>query len=74
MTEADKTEKYKYLQRNVRCRMLWSQALVVSVLMEEMIKEELALQRRSQTINKSDIWLLQVKRNVIMPRIFCSRI
>lgn len=49
--------------------MLWSQALVVAVLMEEMIKEELALQRRSQTINKSDIWLLQVKGNVIMARI-----
>lgn len=52
--------------------MLWSQALVVAVLMEEMIKEELALQRRSQTINKSDIWLLQVKGNVIMAQILFS--
>lgn len=53
--------------------MLWSQALVVAVLMEEMIKEEQALQRRFQTINKADIWQLQVKENVIMARILFSR-
>ncbi len=53
--------------------MLWSQALVVAVLMEEMIKEEQALQRHSQTINKADIWQLQVKENVIMARILFSR-
>lgn len=41
--------------------------------MEKMIKEELTLQRRCQTINKSDIWLLQVKGNVIMVRILFSR-